>query len=271
MKKIDELKKMITAHKSVAVLFSGGVDSSFLLKLCVDLIGAENVIAITGISESYTPLELKRSKKLAQALRIEHIELKTSELSNPEFCRNTPNRCYYCKKELFNEAVSLATAKNIEAVFDGTNFDDAADYRPGRKAAAEAGILSPLLEACLTKEDIRKLSKDMGLETWNAVQNPCLASRIPYGNDITAEKLKAVRQAEEFIRTRGFRELRVRHHGEMARIEVSPEEIPRLCNVEIRNAICQYLKSLGFTWVAIDMQGYRRGSLNEVILPRERA
>jgi len=263
--KLETLSAVIIKSGKIIVLFSGGADSAFLLKMCAVFAGPSNTIAVTAVSESYTGAELENAKKFAAELNVEHLVIKTSELSNPSFAANTPDRCYHCKKELFSNVLKIAEKRGVKTIFDGTNYDDLSDYRPGRRASAESGIISPLLDAGLTKEDIRRYSKDMSLETWDAVPNPCLASRIPYGNPITAEKFDAVRLAESFIRELGFRELRVRHHGETARIEVPPEEIPRICDGKIRLPICRYLKDLGFTWVALDMDGYRRGSMNETI------
>ncbi|OGV34366.1 MAG: TIGR00268 family protein [Lentisphaerae bacterium GWF2_45_14] len=264
-KKIEKLSSIIIRSGRTIVLFSGGTDSAFLLKMCAVFAGPSNITAVTAVSESYTKSELENARLFAKGLNVEHLIIETSELSNPSFIANNPDRCYHCKKELFSKVLKMAAERCVKTIFDGTNYDDLSDYRPGRKAAAESGIISPLLDAGFTKEDVRKYSKEIGLETWDAVPNPCLASRIPYGNAITAEKLDAVRLAESFIRELGFRELRVRHHGETARIEVPPEEIPRICDERIRIQICQYLKELGFTWVSLDMNGYRRGSLNENI------
>ena len=267
--KLENLSTTIIKSGKIIVLFSGGADSAFLLKMCAVFARPSNTIAITAVSESYTKSELEKAKHFVAKLNIEHLVIETSELSNPSFTANTPDRCYHCKKELFSNVLKIAEERGVKTIFDGTNYDDLSDYRPGRKAAAESGIVSPLLDGGFTKEDIRKYSRKMGLETWDAVPNPCLASRIPYGNAITAEKLNDVRLAESFIRDLGFRELRVRHHGAMARIEVPPEEISHICDEKIRRPICQYLKERGFTWVALDMDGYRRGSMNETISARK--
>lgn len=263
--KLKNLRSIIVRHEKIIVLFSGGVDSTFLLKMCIDCVGRERVLALTATSESYTPEELEKAERIAAGWRVEHLVVKTAELSDPVFASNPPDRCYHCKRELFGRALAIAEERGGAAVFVGANRDDLSDYRPGHRAAAELGIISPLLEAGLGKEEIRSHSRELGLPTWNAAPNPCLASRIPYGSEITVEKLETVGEAEAFIRSLGFSEIRVRHHGDIARIETLPRDIACLCEPANRQAICRHLKSLGFTWVALDLEGYRQGSLNETL------
>lgn len=247
------------------MLFSGGTDSTLLLKVCADTLGAKHVLAVTAVSESYTGAELESTRELATAMGVEHVVLPTAELSNPEFRANPADRCYHCKKELFAKAKTLAAERGFAVIFDGSNLDDLDDYRPGRRAAKEAGAVSPLLETGLTKADVRQLAKELGLSNWNAPANPCLASRVPYGGEITERKLRAIEQAEAFVKQLGFPVVRVRHHGDTARIEVPPQDIPRLATENVRGQLDAQLKLLGFTWVALDLRGYRTGSLNEAL------
>lgn len=263
--KLSSLKNIIKTYKKVVIAFSGGVDSTFLLKICVDVLGSENVIAVTAISDSYTKDELKYTKSISEKLEVEHILLKTDEMSDNDFVSNAPNRCYHCKKHLFSLLKNIAKSQNVEYILDASNVDDKSDYRPGRIAAKEFLVRSPLIEAGITKEDIRKYSKDLGLDSWNKPANPCLASRIPYGNKITKDKLEMVGKAEAFLRNKGLKIVRVRHHGKIARIEVSEEDIKKLMEKDIRTSTIEYLKSLGFVWISVDLEGYRTGSLNEIL------
>lgn len=269
MSKLDRLKEIIRPSAKAIVLFSGGADSSFLFKISVDLLGPENITALTAVSESYTSLELNIARKTAAETGAAHIVIKTDELANPEFSSNGPDRCYHCKKELFAKAVFIAGEKGIKDIFDGTNADDVSDYRPGRKAAAEFGIRSPLLEAGLTKGEIRKYSREMGLSTWNLPANPCLASRFPYGSHINAERLAVVGKAEAFLREHGFDIVRVRHHGPVARIEIPPARIAEFAAGPFNTQVSEYFRQLGFTWVSLDLDGYRAGSMNEVLKREE--
>jgi len=263
--KLRNFKNIIKTYKKVVIAFSGGVDSTFLLKICIDVLGSKNVIAVTAISDSYTEGELKYTKSISKKLEVEHILLKTDEMSDNDFISNTPNRCYHCKKHLFSELKNVAKSQNVEYILDASNVDDKSDYRPGRVAAKEFLVRSPLIEAGITKEDIRKYSKDLGLDSWNKPANPCLASRIPYGNKITKDKLEMVGKAEAFLRNKGLKIVRVRHHGKIARIEVSEEDIKKLMEKDIRTSTIEYLKSLGFVWISVDLEGYRTGSLNEIL------
>lgn len=256
------LKDDIRARARVIVAFSGGTDSAFLLAVCAEVLGTGQVLAVTASSETYTPAELEGARQLARSLGVAHRVLATDELTDESFVANPPDRCYHCKRHFFGDLRALAAAEGIAHLLDGSNADDVHDYRPGREAAREAGIESPLMAAGLTKEEIRALSRERGLPTWNKPANPCLASRIPYGTRITRDMLAAVAAAEDFIRDRGFTMVRVRHHGAMARIELASDELPRFMDEANRGAVAAHLRGLGFTWIAVDLEGYRMGSLN---------
>ncbi len=263
--KITSLKDNIRKYSKVIVAFSGGVDSSFLLAVSAEVLGINNITAVTAFSETYTESELYSAKELAKKIGVQHIIIETDELDDRIFASNTADRCYYCKKNFYSKLIAFSRKTDIPAVFDGSNADDASDYRPGRTAAKEFGIISPLMEEGLSKEDVRSYSKAMNLPTWNKPANPCLASRIPYGIHITKEKLEAVSKAETFIRNKGFNIVRVRHHNLTARIEIPAQDLSRFMQNNIREEVNVYIKSLGFTWVALDIEGYRTGSLNSAL------
>lgn len=263
--KLGTLRKNIQKYNTVLVAFSGGVDSTFLLKICVDVLRKENVIAVTAVSDTYTKDELKYAKSVATGLGVTHILLETDEMSDSNFVSNTPERCYSCKKHLFSGLRDVAKERGIECVIDASNADDESDYRPGRRAALEFAVKNPLIEVGMTKQDIRRYSRMLGLTSWNKPANACLASRIPYGCKISKSKLEMVQKAEMFLRRAGLKTVRVRHHGKVARIEVSKKDIKKLVNEKLRPKIIAYLKRLGFTWIAVDLEGYRTGSLNEVL------
>jgi pyridinium-3,5-biscarboxylic acid mononucleotide sulfurtransferase len=262
---VDSLKAIITSCERVIVAFSGGVDSSFLLRVCVDVLGKNNVIAATGASETYTPAELEFAKNTAEEMNVRHLIIRTDEIGDEEFASNTRLRCYHCKKNFYYKLREKADAENIRFILDGTNSDDKNDYRPGRIAAAEYGILSPLMDAGITKDEIRLYSKSMNLKSWDRPANPCLASRVPYGSRITCEKLDMIARAEEFIRQMGFDTVRVRHHDTVARIEIPIRDMPRFMESSTMENTNRYMKSLGFTWITMDIGGYRTGSMNEIL------
>jgi len=251
--------------KRVLIAYSGGCDSTFLLKVVLDVLGKENVLAVTARSETYPKSELTQAKKTAKNLRAKILFINTDELKNKNFKNNPANRCYFCKKELFNKLKKIAKSKNIDFILDGTNTDDKFDYRPGYKAVIEAGAKSPLKEAGLSKKDIRKISKKMDLPTWDKPAAACLASRLPYNKKITKEKLIAVEKAEDYLRSLGFSHVRVRHHDDVARIECSSGGIEKLLNSKIRKKVVDKFKEIGFKYIAGDLQGYRTGSLNEAL------
>lgn len=263
-KKYRDLKDILLSLGSALIAYSGGVDSTLLLRVAWDVLG-DRVLAITAESAVYPSEEIDQAKALAQELGVRHEILETRELANQKFIDNPKDRCYWCKRELFTELTSIARENHIDYVLDGTNLDDLDDFRPGMRAAEECGVRSPLKEAKLTKEDIRSLSKLLGLPIWDKPSFACLASRFPYGTKITQENLIKVEKAERFIRGFGITQVRVRHHDRIARIEVMEQDIPTMLGVHIRRRISSYLKELGYCYVAIDVEGYRTGSMNEAL------
>lgn len=249
---------------SLVVAYSGGVDSAYLAWKANDVLG-HRALAVTADSASYPERHRQMALAIARDFRLHHEMIETRELDRPEYRANPTNRCYHCKHELYSALSSLAGARGFAAIADGSNADDRGDYRPGRQAAREFGVLSPLDEATLTKADIRDLSREAGLPTWDEPASACLSSRIPYHSEVTDEKLRVIEAAEEAIRALGFRVLRVRHHGDIARIEIGREELARALDPAVSSAIDVALRGLGFKYVTIDLRGYRLGSLNEGI------
>ena len=259
--KNDKLRMILAGMGGGVIAFSGGVDSTLLFAVAAEVLG-ESALAVTAASEIYPELELTGARKLAEQIGGRHLVIHLGELDITEFCENSRNRCYYCKKLLFGKLSEIAEQEGFGYVLDGTNVDDAVDYRPGRRAAEELLVRSPLVEAGFNKQDIRDLSSEMGLSTFDKPALACLASRIPYGTAITTERLNQVGLAEESLRGLGFRTLRVRHHGHVARIELGEQEFERATGA-LREEIVRLIKAAGFTYVSLDLQGYRAGAMNE--------
>lgn len=267
--KLAHLKAYMEGLGSAAIAFSGGVDSTFLLAVAHEVL-KDRVIAVTAQSCSFPKREQKEAEEFCKTHGIRHEICQSEELLIEGFSKNPPNRCYLCKHELFEKIGAFAQKEGILAVCEGSNMDDNGDYRPGLKAVAELGVKSPLREAKLSKEEIRALSKEMGLSTWNKQSFACLSSRFVYGETINEEKLKMVDQAEQLLLDYGFHQVRVRIHDMLARIEVLPEEFDRLMEADIRTDIVEKFKSYGFTYVTMDLSGYRTGSMNETLEKNDR-
>lgn len=259
--KYARLVQILRECGSVCVGYSGGVDSVFLAKVAVDVLGPASVLAVTGLSESFPAVQREIALECVRRFGIPHLELRTEELADPNYAANPANRCYFCKTELWSRLKGVAAERGLAVVLDGSNADDGHDYRPGMQAAREHGVRSPLLEAGLTKAEIRELSRRLGLPTWDQPSAPCLASRLPYGLGVTRERLQQVETAEAVLRERGFREFRVRHHGEVARLEIARAELPRA--VEQAAELAARIREIGFRRVLLDVEGYRPGALNE--------
>jgi len=263
-RKLSTLRRSIRSIESAAVAFSGGTDSALVARLAHDELG-DKAIAVTIDSPMYPRSELKRAIEVATTIGIEHLVVIVDPLSDSKFISNPPDRCYLCKLDDLKQIRKVADGRRLKEILDGSNADDAHDYRPGLKAKAEMGVRSPLAEAGLRKQDIRQISRKLKLPTAEKSSSPCLASRIPYGEVITREKLGMIEEAEEFLKAKGFDEVRVRVHDDIARIEVLAKDIPSLSAPGTRIAVAKKFKSLGFGYVALDLEGYRMGSLNEVL------
>jgi uncharacterized protein len=263
VQRLSELEAIVAPYGSALVAFSGGVDSSLALAIAARALPKEKVLAVTSNNETFLPSELDLAREFALSLGVEHLIVNTRELDNPDYASNPANRCYFCKSTLYSDLRNIAEERGYACVVDGANADDEGDYRPGRKAAKELEVVSPLSIARVSKEEVRELAKHLGLPSWDKPALACLSSRFPYGQEITAEKLAQVARAEEFLRSEGFRQVRVRHHGEIARLEVGPEEMERAFG--LREEISAELKDAGFLYVALDLSGYASGSLNATL------
>jgi len=260
--KYENLKSFLKSLGSVAIAYSGGVDSTFLVKVAYDVLG-DKALAVTATSSTYPKRELEDAKKFIKEIGAKHIIIESEELEIEGFNKNPVDRCYYCKKELFEKIWKVAKAHGIEYVADGSNFDDLNDFRPGMKAACELNVVSPLKVAGLTKEDIRKLSKELELPTWDKPAFACLSSRIPYGERITKEKLSMIEKAEEYLLGLGFKQVRVRYHQDkLARIEIGKDEMEKFLNIKLIESVRNKFKELGFLYITLDLEGYRTGSMN---------
>jgi uncharacterized protein len=262
--KAARLRELLAGYRSVLIAFSGGVDSAYLAIAAHAELG-DRALAVTADSPSYPDTHRQLALKVARDFGFAHELIRTDELARPEYRANPANRCYYCKDELYSHLAAIARDRGFAVVVDGNNADDRGDYRPGRQAAREHGVESPLDAADLTKDDIRELARAAGLESWNEPASACLSSRIPYGNEVTDERLRQIERAEQVVRDLGFRIFRVRHHDTVARLEIARAEMPRALDADVNAKLVSSLKALGYQYVSLDLQGYRLGSLNEAL------
>jgi uncharacterized protein len=268
--KYNSLQQILKKLQKVVVAYSGGVDSTFLLKTAVDTLGTENVLACIGISSSLSKSQYNQAIECAGIIGAKVEEVEVHEVLDTKYSANNPDRCFHCKSHLYTVLQSIAEKKGFDNVICGCNFEDLDDFRPGNKAAQVYGVLSPLAEAQMTKDDIRSMSREFDLPTADIPASPCLASRVTYGLEVTEQRLKQVEEAEDFLRQLGFVEFRVRHHDTVARIEVRPEDMRKITTEPDCKRIVEKLKSIGFKYVTIDLQGFRSGSLNELLTKEQK-
>ena len=262
--KMDALKSILAGMESVIVAYSGGTDSAFLAATAHEVLG-DGALAVTAKSPSLAPSELSEAVELAQRLGIHHRIIETHEVEREDYAANNPNRCFFCKDELYTYLSGYAESEGYNSIVNGTNTDDLGDFRPGLNAAKQYGVRSPMVEAALSKPEIRELSKDMDLPTWDKPAQACLSSRIPYGSMVTVEALTRIAQAEEYLHDIGIRQLRVRHHDTVARIEVEPQDFVTLTDKAMREQVVRKFREIGYSYVTLDLQGFRSGSMNEVL------
>ncbi len=263
--KLHALRDRLRRTPKLAISFSGGVDSAFLLKVAADTLGPENVLALTARAANFPDREFREAEEFARRLGVEHVVLDLDIMAIPGFAENTPERCYFCKLGIFTAILEMARKRGFDTLADGANTDDAGDYRPGMRATRELGVASPLREAGLAKADIRALSRGMDLPFWDKPAFACLASRFPYGQPITEADMARIARAERYFLGLGFRNIRVRLHGDLARVEADPDEMPKFFEVEFMRRVDGELRRMGFSYAALDLRGYRTGSMNETL------
>ncbi|MEC7884692.1 MAG: ATP-dependent sacrificial sulfur transferase LarE [Chloroflexota bacterium] len=264
LQKRSDLVNILEQMRSVIVAYSGGVDSAFLAAVANETLGRK-ALSVTAVSPSLAPSELEEATDLANRIGLNFMTIETNEIERPDYQANNPDRCFFCKDELYTHLVRFAEEESFDSIVNGTNVDDLGDYRPGIEAAKQYGVRSPLVEAELTKDDIRALSRDMDLPTWDKPAQACLSSRIPYGTTVTVEALTKIAKAEQFLRSKGFKQLRVRHHETIARIEIEPSDFSAITSEPLRSEINQEFKNIGYSYITLDLDGFRSGSLNEIL------
>ena len=264
LQKRSDLVNILEQMRSVIVAYSGGVDSAFLAAVANETLGRK-ALSVTAVSPSLAPSELEEATDLANRIGLNFMTIETNEIDRPDYQANNPDRCFFCKDELYTHLVRFAEEESFDSIVNGTNVDDLGDYRPGIEAAKQYGVRSPLVEAELTKDDIRALSRDMDLPTWDKPAQACLSSRIPYGTTVTVEALTKIAKAEQFLRSKGFKQLRVRHHDTIARIEIEPSDFSAITSEPLRSEINQEFKNIGYSYITLDLDGFRSGSLNEIL------